>query len=156
VGEALAARGGPEVPHNFMPTAPGHDGRQRRGVMPTHAVRNPQVRPGFLWPHEAPAGGGRYQYRAPCPRLIGSCLDLASPTKGRILAAFTAACLQTHLACRQEKRVTITTITIRHQMTFRWDKPITWLLKQGSEDKPGWVYGTPSHFVLGDLEMGRI
>ncbi|KAK9903387.1 hypothetical protein WJX75_004587 [Coccomyxa subellipsoidea] len=43
VGEALAARGGPEVPHNFMPTAPGHDGRQRRGVMPTHAVRNPQT-----------------------------------------------------------------------------------------------------------------
>ena len=87
VREALAAKGGPEVPHNFMPTAPGHDGRQRRGVMPTHAVRNPQVRLGFLWPHEAPAGGGRYKYRAPCPRLIGSCLDLASPTKGRKLGS---------------------------------------------------------------------
>ena len=37
------------------------------------------------------------------PWLIGSCLDLASPTRGRILAAFTAACLQTHLASRQEK-----------------------------------------------------
>ena len=47
----------------------------------------------------------------PCPRLIGSCLDLASPTKGRILAAFTAACLQTHLASKQEKRVVIPVIT---------------------------------------------
>ena len=45
-----------------------------------------------------------------CPRLIGSCLDLASPTRGRILAAFTAACLQTHLASRQEKRVMIITV----------------------------------------------
>ena len=35
------------------------------------------------------------------------CLDLASSTRGRILAAFTAACLQTHLASRQEKRVVI-------------------------------------------------
>ena len=40
-------------------------------------------------------------------------------------------------------------------MTFRWDNPITWLSKQGSEDKPGWVYGAPSHFVLGDLEDGQ-
>ena len=37
----------------------------------------------------------------------GSCLDLASPTRGRILAAFSAACLQMHLASRQEKRVII-------------------------------------------------
>jgi hypothetical protein len=49
-----------------------------------------------------------------CPRLIGSCLDLASPTRGRILAAFTAACLQTHLASRQEKRVIIIIIIIRY------------------------------------------
>jgi hypothetical protein len=44
--------------------------------------------------------------------LIGSCLDLASPTRGRILAAFTAACLQTHLASRQEKRVIIIIISV--------------------------------------------
>lgn len=44
VRSALAARGGPEVPQNFAATAPGHDGRQRRGVMPTTAARNPQVR----------------------------------------------------------------------------------------------------------------
>ncbi len=43
VREAMAARGGPEVPRNFAPTAPGHDGRTRRGVMPTRPVRNPQV-----------------------------------------------------------------------------------------------------------------
>ena len=55
------------------------------------------------WPRLA----GRCKYRAPCPRLIGFCLDLASPIRGRILAAFTAACLQTHLASRQEKRVII-------------------------------------------------
>jgi hypothetical protein len=59
----------------------------------------------------APAGGGRYKCSALCPRLIGSCLDLASPTRGRILAAFTAACLQTHLASRQEKRVIVIIIT---------------------------------------------
>ena len=35
------------------------------------------------------------------------CLDLASSTRSRILAAFTAACLQTHLASRQQKRVVI-------------------------------------------------
>ncbi len=45
VRDALAARGGAQVPQNFTPTAPGHDGRQRHGVMPTRAVRNPQVRP---------------------------------------------------------------------------------------------------------------
>jgi hypothetical protein len=39
--------------------------------------------------------------------LVGSCLDLASPTRGRTLAAFTAACLQTHLASMQEKHVMI-------------------------------------------------
>ena len=44
--------------------------------------------------------------------MIGSCLDLASPTRGRILAAFNAACLQTHLASRQEKRVIIIIIII--------------------------------------------
>ena len=38
---------------------------------------------------------------------MGCCLDLASPTRERILAAFTAACLQTRLASRQEKRVII-------------------------------------------------
>ena len=40
---------------------------------------------------------------------IPSCLDLASSKRGRILAAFTAASssLQTHVACRQEKRVII-------------------------------------------------
>ena len=40
-----------------------------------------------------------------CPRLIGSCLDLARPTRDRILVAFNAGCLQTHLASRQDKRV---------------------------------------------------
>lgn len=45
VREAVAARGGPEVPQNFAPTAPGHDGRARRGVMPSRPVRNPQVKP---------------------------------------------------------------------------------------------------------------
>ncbi len=43
VARALAQRGGPAVPHNFAPTAPGHDGRQRRGAMPQRAERNPQV-----------------------------------------------------------------------------------------------------------------
>ena len=40
---ALAARGGPAVPLNFAPTAPGHDGRQRRGSMPQRGERNSQV-----------------------------------------------------------------------------------------------------------------
>ena len=31
-------------------------------------------------------------------------MDLACPTRRRILAAFTAACLQTHLASRQERQ----------------------------------------------------
>ena len=44
--------------------------------------------------------------------MIGSCLDLASPTRGTILAALTAACLQTHLASRQEKGVIIIIIII--------------------------------------------
>ena len=39
----------------------------------------------------APAGGGRFKYRAPCPCLTGSCLDLAGPTGGRDLAAFTCS-----------------------------------------------------------------
>ncbi|CAL8465238.1 g4773 [Coccomyxa elongata] len=43
VREAVAARGGPEVPQNFAPTAPGHDGRMRRGVMPSRPVHNPQT-----------------------------------------------------------------------------------------------------------------
>ena len=43
VARAVARRGGPAVPHNFAPTAPGHDGKQRRGAMPQHAERNPQV-----------------------------------------------------------------------------------------------------------------
>ena len=34
----------------------------------------------------APAGRGRCNYLAPCPRLIGSRLELASPTRGRIVA----------------------------------------------------------------------
>ena len=33
---------------------------------------------------------------------------MGSPTRVRILAAFTAACLQTHFASWQEKRVIIT------------------------------------------------
>ena len=32
------------------------------------------------------------------PHLIGCCLDLASPTRDRILAALPEVCLQTHLA----------------------------------------------------------
>ena len=38
------------------------------------------------------------------PTIDWVLLDLARPTRGRILAAFTAACLQTHLAFRQKKR----------------------------------------------------
>ena len=51
------------------------------------------------------------------PRLAGGgintehrahgCLDLASPTGVKFLAAFTAARLQTHLASRQEERVVV-------------------------------------------------
>ena len=46
VRQALAARGGPQVPHNFTQTAPGHDGVTRRGRMPQSSPRNPQVRTG--------------------------------------------------------------------------------------------------------------
>ncbi len=46
----------------------------------------------------APAGGGQYKYCAQCPRSVGSCLDVASPTKGRIMAALHGACLHMHLA----------------------------------------------------------
>ena len=42
--------------------------------------------------------------------MIGSCLDLASPTRGRVLAAFTAA--WAHLASRQETRIIIVIILI--------------------------------------------
>ena len=59
----------------------------------------------------APADGGRYRYCAPCPQVGGLAwmwrLATRSPTRGRMLAAFTAACLQTHLVSRQEKRVII-------------------------------------------------
>ena len=44
VRQALAARGGPQVPHNFTQTVPGHDGITRRGRMPQSSPRNPQVR----------------------------------------------------------------------------------------------------------------
>ncbi len=60
--------------------------------------------PFIPWPAIGPDAGftcGEEAFNSvhiPCPRLIGSCLDLASPSRGRILAAFTAACLQTHLA----------------------------------------------------------
>ena len=37
--------------------------------------------------------------------LLNPTLDLASPSRGRMLAAFNAACLQAHLACWQEQRV---------------------------------------------------
>ncbi len=43
VRQAVAARGGPQVPHNFTPTAPGHDGVTHRGRMPQGSPRNPQV-----------------------------------------------------------------------------------------------------------------
>lgn len=43
VRQALAARGGPQVPHNFAQTAPGHDGTARRGRMPQSSPRSPQV-----------------------------------------------------------------------------------------------------------------
>ncbi len=36
----------------------------------------------------APAGRGRIKYGALCPQLIWSLLDPASPTRGRIVAAF--------------------------------------------------------------------
>ena len=48
----------------------------------------------------APAGGRRYRFGAPCPRLIGSWLNLASPTRGRLLACFTCC-----LSPRQEQRI---------------------------------------------------
>lgn len=46
VRRALAERGGSRVPNNFTPTAPAYDpaAGQRRGRMPQHHVRNPQVR----------------------------------------------------------------------------------------------------------------
>ncbi len=46
VRRALAERGGSQVPSNFTPTAPAYDpaAGQRRGRMPQHHVRNPQVR----------------------------------------------------------------------------------------------------------------
>ncbi len=44
VRQALAARGGPQVPHNFAQTAPGHDGSARRGRMPQNSPRSPQVK----------------------------------------------------------------------------------------------------------------
>ncbi|CAL5222243.1 g4577 [Coccomyxa viridis] len=43
VRQALAARGGPQVPHNFAQTAPGHDGSARRGRMPQNSPRSPQT-----------------------------------------------------------------------------------------------------------------
>ena len=43
VRQALKARGGAQVPHNFVQTALGHDGRARRGVMPRSNPRSPQV-----------------------------------------------------------------------------------------------------------------
>ena len=53
------------------------------------------------------------EYPCPCqrPQLGLKCIIyvlLCNPDRGRILAAFTAAYLQTHLASRQEKRVIIT------------------------------------------------
>ena len=41
--QALEARGGPQVPHNFTQTAPGHDGTARKGRMPQSSPRSPQV-----------------------------------------------------------------------------------------------------------------
>ena len=43
-----------------------------------------------------------------CPRLVGSCLDLASPTRETTWQPSHAARLQTHLASGQEKHVTKT------------------------------------------------
>ena len=43
VRQALAARGGPQVPHNFAQTAPGHDGTARKGRMPQSSPRSSQV-----------------------------------------------------------------------------------------------------------------
>ena len=34
--------------------------------------------------HKTTAGGGKYKCRAQCPRMLGLCLDLASPTRGGI------------------------------------------------------------------------
>ena len=53
-------------------------------------------------------GGGRYKHYAPCLRLIGSCLDLASPTRGVNAAAFTCS-LSADAPCLfwQEQRVVI-------------------------------------------------
>ncbi len=45
--------------------------------------------------HISPAGGGRHRSQTQCPRLIGSCLDLASPTRGRICGS-----LYLQLGCR--------------------------------------------------------
>jgi hypothetical protein len=56
VRQALAARGGPQVPHNFTRTAPGHDGVTRRGRMPQSSPRNPQVRTGHHYTRRKPAG----------------------------------------------------------------------------------------------------
>lgn len=46
--------------------------------------------------HFAPAGRGRYICYAALPRLIGSCLELASPSRGIIFGS-----LYMQLVCRQ-------------------------------------------------------
>ncbi len=79
-----------------------HTGRQkmpqviRHTKHTRHTTRHHYIDSGnttYYVPHISPppypAGGGAVQIRkAPCPRLIGSCVDLASPTRGRMMAAF--------------------------------------------------------------------
>jgi hypothetical protein len=48
---------------------------------------------------------------------------MASLTRGRTLAAFTAACLQTHLASRQEKRVVVMILILVKGLWERLRKP---------------------------------
>ena len=50
------------------------------------------------FPQNTSAGPWRYRYRPPRPRLIEYCCDLASPTRGRILAAFDY-CLSADAPC---------------------------------------------------------
>jgi hypothetical protein len=57
-------------------------------------------------------GGRPFKYQAQCPQVFKSCLELASPTRGRNLADFIAAPPHTHLASKQGERVNI--IILRH------------------------------------------
>ena len=61
-------------------------------------------------------GGRPFKHQAQCPQVIESCLELASPTRGRRLAGSTATPLHTHSASKQGERVMI--IILRHLFVY--------------------------------------